>query len=158
MIPQNAVRAEVMRVAWFTVSEAAERLNKSDDTIRRRIKAGTLTAREGEGGRQEVELPDTPEPQREEPSAPLAEALRDNAALREALAASERRGDELAALLATAQDRAASDAEERRELRLLLRDSQAQVAALIPKLPAPETAQDRSDAAAQPQRRWWWPW
>ncbi len=129
------------------VSEAARRLGMSNDSVRRRVKAGTLSARPDSRGRLLVDVDaTTPET-----------AVPDATQLATQLDAERRVSATLAAQLAAEREAA-------RELRvLLLRQSEA-LARLLP-APAGGLGDDLAPsgagsgtATAAARRRWWRPW
>lgn len=145
-----------------TIRDAAARLGVSADTIRRRLRAGTLTGERvstPQGHRWVVALPVTLEPPPvADPGKPIsvrdsagADAL-EVAALRERVAGLERLGAELATDRDAWRERAAQDADAARELRILLGRAQE----LTRALPAGDVAPtDDQGTASTPVAPWW---
>lgn len=113
-----------------TISEAAERLGVSPDTIRRRLRAGELAAEKvktAQGLAWRVELPPDALP-----APPDVIAVVDAAAdavelarLRERVAGLERLAEELQSERDAWREQAVRDGDAARELRILLRQAQA---------------------------------
>jgi hypothetical protein len=136
MLPLHHAGASVM---WVPVHQAADHFGVSDDTIRRRLRAGALAARQeptASGFRWLVEIPDAPmhAPAADSNHAPAHPSTGEAAALRELV-------DVLKAQLA-------ARTREVEELHILLQRQQEQ-----PSLPQPAYAAPAQGAATPPQTR-----
>jgi len=146
-----------------TIRDAAARLGVSADTIRRRLRAGTLTGERvstPQGHRWVVALPVTLEPPpvadqgkpisvSDSAGADVADAL-ELAMLRERVAGLERLGAELATERDAWRERAAQDADAARELRILLGRAQA-----LPRALAAGDVAPPDQAPPAPVAPWW---
>jgi excisionase family DNA binding protein len=176
-------------MALVTIKEAAQRLNLSEDSIRRRIRSGELPSKQTptrQGFIWMVEIPDVPTDAEAPPmqhlpatgvhssqaSENLGQQLADARSLidqlkgevtqltsvlqaieahRDSLATqAEAQRRQIEAMQQQQEQQTQADEKAQSELRQLLLQAQLQVQALIPKLSAPEEAQEQ-------RRRWWWP-
>lgn len=141
-------------MAEVTIAQAAASLGVSDDTIRRRIKAGELDAREDERGRKIVTLPDEP---------PSAATATDGAStstanhIQEWLADVRAERDRLAEQVRFLAQQLDASTTAQSQLRELLAREQSRTLAL----PAPHGAQQEDATAPHPapqepaRQRWW---
>jgi excisionase family DNA binding protein len=141
-------------MAEVTIAQAAATLGVSDDTIRRRIKAGELDAREDERGRKLVTLPDeTP------PTATAADGASTTTAnhVQEWLTDVRAERDRLAEQVRFLAQQLDASTTAQSQLRELLAREQSRTLAL----PAPHVA-PQEDAVAphhapqEPARQRWW--
>lgn len=137
-------------MAEVTIAQAAATLGVSDDTIRRRIKAGELGAREDERGRKLVTLPDeTP------PTATAADGASTGTAnhVQEWLADVRAERDRLAEQVRFLAQQLDASTTAQSQLRELLAREQSRTLAL----PAPQGApQEDAPAPQEPARQRWW--
>jgi hypothetical protein len=134
-------------VAELTLPQAAAALGVSVDTVRRRVKAGTLPSRTGESGRLLVDLPSNStagEPPAEQQTAvqPPEPAQQELAHVRELLEEIRLDRDYLRERLQIAD-------QEREQLRILLGNAQH-----LPALQSGSADAAQQDAV-QDWRRWW---
>jgi len=141
-------------MADVTIAQAAATLGVSDDTIRRRIKAGELAAREDERGRKMVTLPEeappavpNPDDQSVDTANHVQEWLADVRAERDRLAEHVR--------FLAQQLEAATTAQS--QLRELLAREQSRTLALPAPQGAPQEEANTPHPAPQepPRQRWW---
>jgi excisionase family DNA binding protein len=143
-----------------SIREAAQRLGVSQDTIRRRIRAGVLPAAKVETPQGYVWLVELVVEQPEPGDATAAQDDRqataaDLALLQERVAGAERMIDELRADRDAWRERAQQDAEAAREMRVLLQQAQSIALALPAKTEAPQPqAQTIEQASAGGRWRW----
>ncbi len=144
----------LLRMPELTIADAAHQLGVSDDTIRRRVKSGDLTARRDEHGRLWIRM--DAEQATAPPSESRATASRPPDRVRDVLlstvTAERDRLAEHVRFLAEQLDRSTRAQSELREL--LAREQQRTLA-----LPAPaeQTAQ-AAEHGAEHVRRHWWRW
>mgnify|MGYP000538825339 CR=1 FL=1 len=118
-----------------SISEAAERLGVSVDTIRRRLKSGELTGekvKSPQGFAWRVDLPVDAAPASDTPamsSAPAADAV-ELVQLRERVSGLERLAEELKSERDAWREQAARDGDAAQQLRVLLQQAQALAQAL----------------------------
>ena len=142
-----------------TLPEAAVELRVSTDTIRRRIKAGELTARADPRGRYLVEVPELASEASEEPSGaasaptqPQGDLKLELAHTRELLAEVRRQRDQLEQQVQAQWQHLERADQERSELRILLGDAQ-QLARMIPgSAQQPAAQEEGTEKAPRPSR------